>query len=194
MKTKRLPRGFRKGHDGSLACPHRDISCCGECAKAHEEIVDVVGCHFWVPNPADRAQLLAECKSKSESDTPHDFQPSTAKGYDPNICGECGETEANGEHTAAVEIEVVSDLDYAVGAAVVQFEDLDEKDQIEAAVRVLASISGVDANLIKKSIAASTPPDVSALMKEAHRQLDQRTESSTLVRPLLDALERQVLR
>ncbi len=57
--AKRLPRGFRKGHDDSLACPHRDCSCCAECAKAHPEIVDIYKLHFWVPDPADRAALAA---------------------------------------------------------------------------------------------------------------------------------------
>lgn len=55
---KRLPRGFRRGHQGDLACPHRDVSCCSACAKAHPEIVDVYGQHFWVPDQQERADLL----------------------------------------------------------------------------------------------------------------------------------------
>jgi hypothetical protein len=58
IKTaRRLPRGFRRGHDDSLACPHRDVSCCDACALKHPEIVDVVGAHFWVPDPSERAKL-----------------------------------------------------------------------------------------------------------------------------------------
>jgi len=53
-KAKRLPRGFRKGHGGDLACPHRDVSCCEACAQKHEEIVEVYGQHFWVTDPAER--------------------------------------------------------------------------------------------------------------------------------------------
>lgn len=64
-KTKRMPRGFRKGHDGSIACPHRDKSCCNDCAKAHEEIVDIVGAHFWIANPVDRAAMKAEMEKTS---------------------------------------------------------------------------------------------------------------------------------
>lgn len=52
----RLPKGFREGHTGSLACPHRDISCCPECAK-HPGVVEVYGQHFWVPDKAERRAL-----------------------------------------------------------------------------------------------------------------------------------------
>jgi len=51
------PPGFREGHSYDLACPHRDVSCCDDCANAHPEIVDVGGEHFWIANPAERARL-----------------------------------------------------------------------------------------------------------------------------------------
>ena len=57
---KRLPRGFRRGHDDSIACRHRDLSVCPSCAAAHVELVDVAGAHFWVPDVVERAELLAE--------------------------------------------------------------------------------------------------------------------------------------
>ena len=60
MKPRRRPKGFRDGHTGTLACPHRDVSCCAECAAAHEEIVNVAGAHFWVPTAIERAELRAE--------------------------------------------------------------------------------------------------------------------------------------
>lgn len=50
------PRNFREGHTGNLACPHRDVSCCPACARAHEEIVEVGGQHFWIDDP-ERAEL-----------------------------------------------------------------------------------------------------------------------------------------
>ena len=56
-KLRRMPRGFRAGHDGSLACPHRDVSCCEGCASAYPEIVDVMGAHFWISDPNERAAL-----------------------------------------------------------------------------------------------------------------------------------------
>lgn len=59
-KTSRLPKGFRRGHDGSLACPHRDCSTCEDCAGTYSEIVDVVGAHFWIADPEERAVLRAE--------------------------------------------------------------------------------------------------------------------------------------
>lgn len=58
-RAKRLPRGFRRGHDDSLACKHRDLSCCPECVAKYPEIVNVVGRHFWVPDEQERAELLA---------------------------------------------------------------------------------------------------------------------------------------
>lgn len=58
-KAKRMPRGFRTGHGGNIACPHRNLSCCGTCAKEHEEIVEVYGQHFWLATPQERAELLA---------------------------------------------------------------------------------------------------------------------------------------
>lgn len=54
----KLPKGFRRGHDDSLACPHRDVSCCEACAKTHEEIVDAAGQHYWVSDPKERAELV----------------------------------------------------------------------------------------------------------------------------------------
>jgi hypothetical protein len=57
---KRLPRGFRRGHDDSLACKHRDVSCCGECATKYPEVVDVCGAHFWVPDEHERVDLLRQ--------------------------------------------------------------------------------------------------------------------------------------
>jgi hypothetical protein len=51
----RRPRGFRAGHDGSLACPHRNVTCCPQCAGEYPEIVEVYGRHFWVADPAERS-------------------------------------------------------------------------------------------------------------------------------------------
>ncbi len=52
-----MPRGFRVGHSGDLACPHRDVSCCDACARAHVEIVEVYGQHFWISDAAERDAL-----------------------------------------------------------------------------------------------------------------------------------------
>lgn len=56
--SKRLPRGFRRDHDDSVICPHRDLSCCDECASKHEEIIEVVGRHYWVADKKERDELL----------------------------------------------------------------------------------------------------------------------------------------
>lgn len=70
----KLPRGFRLGHDDSLACPHRDCSTCDLCEKAHPEIVEVYGVHFWVADLKEREKLKAEMKSfdkRGEKRVPH---------------------------------------------------------------------------------------------------------------------------
>lgn len=59
-KRLELPPGFREGHSGDLACPHRDVSCCPFCAGTYEEIVEVYGQHFWVPDETERASLKAQ--------------------------------------------------------------------------------------------------------------------------------------
>lgn len=46
MATK-MPRGWKTGHGGDVACQHRDVSCCPECAK-RPEVVAVYGQHFIV--------------------------------------------------------------------------------------------------------------------------------------------------
>lgn len=57
--------GFREGHQGDLACRHREVSCCPQCAAAHPEIVAVEGLHFWIDDPAERAALKAEMEGVS---------------------------------------------------------------------------------------------------------------------------------
>lgn len=50
-----LPKGFREGHDGTLACPHRDCSTCPECVARHPQIVDGLGVHYWIADPSERS-------------------------------------------------------------------------------------------------------------------------------------------
>ena len=63
----KMPRGFSAGHDGSIACPHRDCSCCDACAKAHPEIVEVYAVHFWIADDAKRASLRAELRASQNA-------------------------------------------------------------------------------------------------------------------------------
>lgn len=60
-----LPAGFREGHGGDLACPHRDVSCCDACAAQHSEIVDVYGQHFWISDPTERELLVEQLKEQT---------------------------------------------------------------------------------------------------------------------------------
>lgn len=56
-------RNFRiNTTNGSLICKHRDLSCCPTCADAHEEVVEVIGAHYWIADKAERdeyAELVA---------------------------------------------------------------------------------------------------------------------------------------
>lgn len=52
------PNNFKPQDDGSVACPHRDIYCCEDCVAAHPELVDVMGIHFWIADPADRLAFM----------------------------------------------------------------------------------------------------------------------------------------
>jgi hypothetical protein len=57
----RLPRDLRRGHDDSIACRHRDVSCCAGCVTQHSpNLVDVLGRIYWIPDSAERAEILAE--------------------------------------------------------------------------------------------------------------------------------------
>jgi hypothetical protein len=56
-KTMPLPKWFREGHCGDLACPHRDVSCCDACHAKHAEIVNVGGQAFWIADPTERREL-----------------------------------------------------------------------------------------------------------------------------------------
>ena len=63
-KTRSLPVTLREGHDGSLACEHRDCSCCDACIAKHPEIVDVLSACFWVADPEDRRVLRAQVEAQ----------------------------------------------------------------------------------------------------------------------------------
>ena len=54
------PRGWHEQADGSLACPHRDLSVCDACAASTPEAHETYGRHFWIPDPADRRLLRQE--------------------------------------------------------------------------------------------------------------------------------------
>jgi hypothetical protein len=64
--TTGLPQGFREGHAGDLACPHRDLTTCSACQAEHAEIAILGGQAFWIANPAERAESLALEKARIE--------------------------------------------------------------------------------------------------------------------------------
>jgi hypothetical protein len=51
---------LRLNADGSVVCAHRDLSCCERCLAADEQLVDVYGVVYLVPDAAERAALRAE--------------------------------------------------------------------------------------------------------------------------------------
>jgi len=67
MLRKRLPKGFRRGHDDSLACPHREVTCCPECAGSNPEIIEVFGRHYWISDEKEHAETLAMLREGSRS-------------------------------------------------------------------------------------------------------------------------------
>lgn len=64
------PKGWHEQADGTLVCPHRDLSVCPSCADAHEACVEVVGAHFWLPDADDRALVAAGVAGGSDDDLP----------------------------------------------------------------------------------------------------------------------------
>jgi hypothetical protein len=50
---------FRTNADGSLVCPHRDLSVCPACLAQFPDLMDVFGAVYLVTDPAERAELAA---------------------------------------------------------------------------------------------------------------------------------------
>jgi len=59
-----MPPGFSEHHDRTINCPHRQISVCPDCVKAHPEIVEMFGIYYWVPAPDERKQMRTTKKEK----------------------------------------------------------------------------------------------------------------------------------
>ena len=52
------PKQFHVQADGSVVCPHRDLSVCADCA-GDDRLVEVSGAYFYEPDPDARAELRA---------------------------------------------------------------------------------------------------------------------------------------
>lgn len=65
MTTISFPT-YRSNADGSAVCPHRDLSVCPKCLAADDRLVDVVGAVFLIPDPAERAAILADLAADAE--------------------------------------------------------------------------------------------------------------------------------
>jgi len=68
--------GYRTNADGSLACPHRDLSCCPTCAK-HLGVVEVMGAHYFVPDADEREALLASIDDLDDTGSADDARHPT---------------------------------------------------------------------------------------------------------------------
>ena len=68
--VSRKPRGFREGLQEELACPHRDLSCCDECAAKYANIVESYGTHYWMRDEAELAlwDEMMEAARNGETD------------------------------------------------------------------------------------------------------------------------------
>lgn len=49
---------YRFNADGSVVCPHRDLSCCPQCLASDPDLMDVIGAVYIVTDPGER--LLIE--------------------------------------------------------------------------------------------------------------------------------------
>lgn len=52
-------RDWRFNADDSLVCPHRDLSCCPDCAL-DPDVVEVYGIHYLDPDGSLRRELALE--------------------------------------------------------------------------------------------------------------------------------------
>lgn len=50
---------WRTNADGSLVCPHRELSVCPDCA-AHPDVIEVEGAHFHDPHGTFRHVMTCE--------------------------------------------------------------------------------------------------------------------------------------
>ena len=55
--AKSMPAGFREVFEAELACPHRDMSTCQDCAKTYANIVACYGVHYWMRSEAELAEF-----------------------------------------------------------------------------------------------------------------------------------------
>jgi hypothetical protein len=56
----RKPKGFRVGFSEELACSHRDISTCDQCAGTYANIIEVYGTHYWVRDYSEWLEQVRE--------------------------------------------------------------------------------------------------------------------------------------
>ena len=67
MFVARKPKGFRQSFNEEMACAHRDVSVCPECANKYANIVEVAGTHYWVRDYAEWRELVGElCAIQAE--------------------------------------------------------------------------------------------------------------------------------
>lgn len=107
------PAGFHRQADDTLMCPHRDITCCQECADAHREIVEVVGVHYWVRTEIEALELFAELEGSVPA-TPAEIDHESAVREVARSDAESLDFEAPG-FAAAVEVHCDRSDDEAPG-------------------------------------------------------------------------------
>jgi hypothetical protein len=67
---------YRTQADGSAVCPHRDLSVCDACLKSDDRLVEGLGCAYFVPNAAERADLrLTLTEIRDHYDGQHEPYP-----------------------------------------------------------------------------------------------------------------------
>jgi hypothetical protein len=64
--TTTNPARWNTNADGSLVCPHRDLSVCPSCLAAHDTVIDVFGAAYYTPDPVDRARFAIMAMSDAD--------------------------------------------------------------------------------------------------------------------------------
>jgi hypothetical protein len=70
MNPRNEKFNFHQQADGSLVCPHRDLSVCRACMAADPNLLDIVGAVFLVPLGEVRDAFLADVRSQRDESEP----------------------------------------------------------------------------------------------------------------------------
>jgi hypothetical protein len=62
----RKPKGWTSGYDGNIACLHRDLSVCDDCATKYGNVYEVYSQHYWAIDLADLQDVIEQIVGNME--------------------------------------------------------------------------------------------------------------------------------